>query len=298
MKVLETERLTLRWFDEGDAAFILALVNDPDWLTNIGDRNVHSLDDARRFIADRLAASYWDKGHGLWAMERREDGALVGMCGLIDRDTLPEIDVGYALAPAFRRQGYAREAASACLAYARDVLARPRVLAIVSPANAPSRALLESLGMRVEDTAPETVRYTWSPDRAPPDDIEALVRRFFAAFSNRGKLATIAAVPSMFVRGAMVTITAPLSLMDVRTFLAPRAVLLQSGALVDFEEEATIRELSIHGDLASVFVDYRSAGRREGAPFEAGGTKHFQIVQTPRGPRIASLAWSPAPPSS
>lgn len=292
MKVLETERVTLRWFDEADAAFIFELVNDPDWLANIGDRNVHSLDDARRFITERLVPSYWDKGHGLWAMQRRVDGAVVGMCGLIDRDTLPEIDVGYAILPAFRRAGYAREAARACLDYAVNELGRPRVLAIVSPGNRASRVLLESLGMREEDASSETVRYAWSPEAAPQNDIDALIHRFFRAFSNRSRLATIAAVPSMFVRGAMVTLTQALTMMDMRAFITPRAALLQDGPLVDFEEEATIRERSIHGDLASAFVDYRSTGEKDGAPYAAEGTKHFQLVRTPRGWKIASLAWS------
>ena len=96
MKDIETERMTLRWFDENDAPFVLALLNDPAWIAGIGERNVRTLEDARRFIAERLVAHYWEKGHGFWAMVRRSDGAVVGMSGLVDRESLPEIDVGYA----------------------------------------------------------------------------------------------------------------------------------------------------------------------------------------------------------
>jgi RimJ/RimL family protein N-acetyltransferase len=147
INVLETERLRLRWFAESDAAFIFELVNDPSWLANIGDRGVRTLDDARAFIADRLVRSYRLNGYGLWAIERRSDGELVGMCGLVNRAELPAIDLGFALLPRFWRHGYAREAAAATLDYARTALGQRRILAIVLPDNAPSLRVLASLGM-------------------------------------------------------------------------------------------------------------------------------------------------------
>lgn len=147
MNVLETERLTLRCFDESDAAFVLELLNDPAWLSNIGDRNVRTIEEARTWIAQKLVASYRQNGFGLWAMQRRDDDVLMGMCGLLQRDALPELDVGYALAPAFRGHGYAREGVRGCLAYARTRLARSRVFAIVAPHNQPSIRLLEAVGM-------------------------------------------------------------------------------------------------------------------------------------------------------
>jgi RimJ/RimL family protein N-acetyltransferase len=148
--VIETERLALRRLDLDDAAFILALVNDPDWLRHIGDKNVHSLDDARAYLANGPIGMYATHGFGLYAVERREDGALIGMCGLIKRDTLDDIDIGFAYLPAYRAQGYAREAAAATLAHARDVLGLRRVVAIVSPANHASARLLERVGLKYE----------------------------------------------------------------------------------------------------------------------------------------------------
>jgi RimJ/RimL family protein N-acetyltransferase len=148
--VIETERLALRRLDLDDAAFILALVNDPDWLRHIGDKNVHSLDDARAYLANGPIGMYAKHGFGLYAVERREDGALIGMCGLIKRDTLDDIDIGFAYLPAYRAQGYAREAAAATLAHARDVLGLRRVVAIVSPANHASARLLERVGLKYE----------------------------------------------------------------------------------------------------------------------------------------------------
>lgn len=152
MPVLQTRRLDLRRFTAGDAAFIARLLNDPSWLRFIGDRGVRDEDSARAWIAERLVAAYDKQGFGLWAMQRRDDGALLGMCGLVKRDSLPDIDVGYALLPQFRGAGYAREAAAACLDYGANVLGLERILAITRPGNRSSIRVLESLGMRLERT--------------------------------------------------------------------------------------------------------------------------------------------------
>jgi RimJ/RimL family protein N-acetyltransferase len=148
--VIETERLALRRLDLDDAAFIFELVNDPDWLRHIGDKNVRSLDDARAYLVNGPIAMYAKHGFGLYAVERRDDRALIGMCGLIKRDTLDDVDIGFAYLPAYRAQGYAREAAAATLAYARDAHGLRRVVAIVSPANHASARLLERVGFRYE----------------------------------------------------------------------------------------------------------------------------------------------------
>ncbi|HET9694536.1 MAG TPA: GNAT family N-acetyltransferase [Steroidobacteraceae bacterium] len=150
--VLESQRLRLRHVGEEDAPFILTLLNDPGWLRYIGDRGVRTLDDARRYIADGPRRMYADHGFGLFLVERKEDGASLGLCGLIRRDALPDVDIGFALAAAFRGQGYAFEAAGATLRYAREVLRLPRVVAIAMPENVESTRLLERLGLRFERT--------------------------------------------------------------------------------------------------------------------------------------------------
>ena len=89
---LRTERLAIRPLTAGDAAFTLELVNDADWLRFIGDKNVHSLDDAQRYLRDGPMAMWAQHGHGLACVERVSDGAAIGMCGLIKRDTLDDIE--------------------------------------------------------------------------------------------------------------------------------------------------------------------------------------------------------------
>lgn len=148
MNLLETERLILRELTAADADFIFELVNDPDWLRNIGDRGVRNAEDACRYIKEGPVASYRQHGFGLWAVDLRELEAPVGICGLIQRDYLDYPDIGFAFLPEYRGQGYATESALAVMEYARRVLGIGRVLAIVSPGNADSIRLLDKLGMR------------------------------------------------------------------------------------------------------------------------------------------------------
>jgi RimJ/RimL family protein N-acetyltransferase len=150
MMVLETDRLVLRRFTHDDAPFVLELLNDSDFLRFIGDRQVRTLDGARTYIADRLIRSYETYGYGLYHTARKSDGAAVGMCGLVKRDALESADIGYALLPAYRGLGFAREAAAGVLSFARKTLGLPRILAVVQADNADSIRLLQCLGMTFE----------------------------------------------------------------------------------------------------------------------------------------------------
>ncbi|MFT3791815.1 MAG: GNAT family N-acetyltransferase [Rudaea sp.] len=164
MVVIETSRLVLRRLEERDAEFILTLVNDPAWLEFIGDKGVRTLDDACVYLRNGPLAMYAQHGHGLYCVESKASGEAIGLCGLIKRDTLPDVDLGYAFLPPARGGGYAFEAASATMAYARETLGLQRVVAIVSPGNARSIALLEKLGFRFEKSLqlpPKEDRETW-----------------------------------------------------------------------------------------------------------------------------------------
>lgn len=150
MIVLETERLQLSHLQPADADFIVELLNDPDWLRYIGDRGVRTQEDAQAYIRNGPQAMIGQYGHGLYRVNRRSDGRAIGICGLLKRDSLPDIDLGYAFLPEFRGQGYALEAARACLGEARDRLGAKRVLAITTPSNVASARVLERLGMRLD----------------------------------------------------------------------------------------------------------------------------------------------------
>lgn len=138
-------------FDElspDDADFILRLTNSEGWLRYIGDRGVRSRDDAIRYIEDGPRRLYRESGYGLWRISRIDDPTPMGLCGLVRRDSLPGPDLGFAFLPEFWGQGYAREAAEATLAFVRDALQLPGLLAICQQDNAASLGLLAHLGFR------------------------------------------------------------------------------------------------------------------------------------------------------
>lgn len=150
MTVTETARLVLRELTEDDAAFVLQLLTDPDWLRHIGDRGVHSLGDARAYVRGGPQAMRRDHGVGLLVVER--GGVPAGLCGLLRRDGHADVDLGYALLPEHRGAGIASEAARAVLDHACDTLGLGRVVAYVSPGNDASVRVLSGLGFAFEGT--------------------------------------------------------------------------------------------------------------------------------------------------
>jgi RimJ/RimL family protein N-acetyltransferase len=148
MYVIDTARLRLRRLGDEDAAFMLELLNDPAFIRNIGDRGVRSEADAIRYLRDGPIASYARHGYGLYLVELRDTGEAAGICGLVKRDYLEDVDVGFAFLPRFRRQGYALESASAVRSYAMGALGLTRLLAITSPDNTDSIRVLERIGLR------------------------------------------------------------------------------------------------------------------------------------------------------
>jgi len=152
LEVAQTERLLLRWLDPGDSAFILELVNDPSWMRYIGDKGVKTIQDAKRYIENGPVEMYQRLGFGLYMVELKENGAPIGICGLIKRDALPDVDLGFAFLPRFWGNGYAFESASAVMSYGREALGLSRIVAILSQDNHRSAKLLEKLGFRFDST--------------------------------------------------------------------------------------------------------------------------------------------------
>jgi RimJ/RimL family protein N-acetyltransferase len=150
MTILETGRLRLRKLTVDDAEFILRLLNEASFIQSIGDKGVRTLEDARSYILTGPIASYDKFGFGLWLVENRTDGVPMGMCGLLKRDTLEDVDIGYALVPEFWSKGFAMEAAAAVLSYGKSEFGMKRIVAIVSPQNDSSIRLLEKLGFAFE----------------------------------------------------------------------------------------------------------------------------------------------------
>ena len=162
---LDTSRLHIRWLALDDAGFIHRLVNDPDWIRFIGDKSVRNLADARAYIENGPLKMYRDFGFGLNRVALRDSGEAIGICGILQRDTLPCPDLGLAFLPEYRRQGYAIEAARAVLENAAAELKKRRLVAILSAENQASARLLKKLDFRyagpyrAADDAPELDLY-------------------------------------------------------------------------------------------------------------------------------------------
>ncbi len=153
MHTIETERLQLRPLTHQDASFILTLVNDPDWLEHIGDKQVHNLADAVGYLEAGPMQSYRVFGFGLLCVTLKShhpslENTPIGLCGLLQRQELPAPDLGYALLPEFRGKGYIKEACFAIIDQVFSKLGRTELLAIVSPENEDSIGVLTALGFK------------------------------------------------------------------------------------------------------------------------------------------------------
>lgn len=161
--VAETARLVVRWFDPHDAGFVLTLVNEPSWIRFIGDRGIRDAKAALDYLERGPIDSYRKRGFGLNCVALRSTGEPIGMCGLIRRETLADVDLGFAFLPEHWGRGYAHEAAAAVLDHGRRVLDIGRVVAILTLDNERSAKLLRRLGFLCEGTI-----------RLPPDGEELL----------------------------------------------------------------------------------------------------------------------------
>lgn len=148
MRVLATDRLILRTLSTADAEFILELVNEPSWLRYIGDRGVKNINDARDYILKGPVAQYERFGFGLYLTELKDNGTPIGICGLVRRESLKDVDIGFAFLPKYWGNGYAYESAAAVMQYGKSALGLKRVVAVTTPDNHASIKVLEKLGLR------------------------------------------------------------------------------------------------------------------------------------------------------
>ena len=148
--ILETDRLRLRELTLADAPFLLELMNEPAFIRNVADRGLRTTADVEHWMSERILPSYTRHGFGFYLVELKETGAPVGICGLIKREVLDHVDVGYSILTRHSGKGYAYEAAAAVIAYGRETLGLPRIIGVTSPMNPASIRILEKLGLRFE----------------------------------------------------------------------------------------------------------------------------------------------------
>ncbi|MEZ4910106.1 MAG: GNAT family N-acetyltransferase [Saprospiraceae bacterium] len=145
-RTFETERLYLRPVNETDAAFILTLFNSPSWRANIGERNVHTVEEAENYIRVKMISQIERLGFGNYTLSLKANGNKIGVCGLFDRPNLEGIDLGYALLDDYTAQGYATEAAKCIMKAGLEDFHLDMLLAITKPSNKASQRVLEKIG--------------------------------------------------------------------------------------------------------------------------------------------------------
>jgi len=150
LQALSTTRLQLQEITFEDAPFIIELLNSPGWLQHIGDREVHTVVQANAYIQRSYIHFYKKYGFGMYKMVLTNTGQPIGMCGLVKRDYLDHHDIGFAILPAYQRQGYTFEAGEAVMQWARDTLQLTTILAFTSKANIASQSLLKKLGLQFD----------------------------------------------------------------------------------------------------------------------------------------------------
>ncbi len=148
--ILETARLRLREMTTDDAAIMLDVLNEPAFIRFVADRQVRTLREAATYISDKILPSYAQHGFGFYIVELRENAVPVGICGLIKRDTLDDVDIGFSIFERFWGRGYASEAAAALMQHGLVNLGLPRIVGVTGPTNERSAAVLEKLGLRFE----------------------------------------------------------------------------------------------------------------------------------------------------
>lgn len=148
--ILETKRLVIRKLTLEDASFFYELVNDPDWILFIGDRNVQTIQDAKDYLKNRIFKSYETSGFGFYAVVQKSTQEVLGISGFVKREELEYVDVGFAFLPKGRGQGFAFESTQALMNYGLNELKFDKVLAIANNDNARSHHLLKKMGFEFD----------------------------------------------------------------------------------------------------------------------------------------------------
>ena len=147
---LRSERLLLRQFRESDFEEFAAQYADPEACRFIG--GLQSREDAWRRMASFIG--HWQlRGYGFWALERLDNGAFIGACGLWCPEGWPEPEVGYWLRPAHQGQGFVSEAVLASRRCAYEQLGWTTLTSNIVAENRPSQAVAKRVGCVLEGTA-------------------------------------------------------------------------------------------------------------------------------------------------
>ena len=287
---LLTERLSITTLDTPDDKFVFELVNTQGWLTYIGDRNIHSTEDARSYVKKIIDSS----NIHYWVVRLRQTNTPAGIISLIKRDHLEHPDIGFAFLPSFTSNGYAFEATEIVLKHFMDNTEYSFVLGATVVENAASISLLKKLGFQfqkeVEVNKEKLLVYVLSKDKFY---ISEITKRFFDSFKNKEnstpKLDTLKSICLPEIR--IVNINGPEAIYNLDSFLAPRKKMLTDGTLVEFEEKEVYEKTNIIQNIAHRHSKYEKSGILNGKKFKQTGHKLFQFVKPNQDWKIKSVIW-------
>lgn len=151
MRIAETSRLLITKITLRDAQFFLELVNSPHWLKYIGDRHLKTIKDTKTYLQNGTLKSYTNFGFGFYKLQLKEnENKTIGICGLIKREQLEDVDIGFALLPEYEGKGFGYEASLAVLKLAKEKFNLKKIIAVTLSTNTNSIKLLEKLGLSYE----------------------------------------------------------------------------------------------------------------------------------------------------
>jgi RimJ/RimL family protein N-acetyltransferase len=298
--ILETQRLVLREVTFEDAPFIQKLVNTATWLEHIGERNVHSHDDALVYIKTGPMDNYEKLGFGLWLFMDKTNNQPMGLCGLLQRDNLDNPDIGFAMLPEYAGKGYGFEIAQATMVYAAETLGIKKVVGITSAQNIASIKLLNKIGLQFEGT----ILYANSQPSlllSPPDyvadnkAIDLITKQFFEVFTNvGGQKPKVENIKKLFIPAGIIinnTNETP-EIYSLDSFISPREKMLTNGTLTEFSEREVSDTTNIFGNISQRFSLYEKSGNLNGEHFETKGMKTMQFIKANKSWKLTSVAWS------
>ncbi|MBI1769484.1 MAG: GNAT family N-acetyltransferase [Bacteroidetes bacterium] len=288
---LSSKRLSLTKLSLGDIDFIYELVNTPEWIRFIGDRNVKTKEDARDLVQTIMN----NPNVNYWVVRLHEQLIPIGIVSLVKRDYLDFFDLGFAFLPNHTKQGFAYEATSTFLQYLVNENYSPKILATTIKENVNSIGLLKKLGFqfekRVEIENEELLLYSISIDKY---SIDYLTTSFFSVFTNANQQkVNLEVINDLCLPETIIIKKSGLKeeVYNLRAFVEPRKKILTDGTLKDFEEKEINEETKIIGRIAQRFSKYEKSGYLNGAFFKQSGNKFFQFIKTVRGWKINAVVW-------
>lgn len=296
--IITTARLHIREFTIEDAPFIIDLLNSKTWINFIGDKGVQDIQDAEQYLKEGPINSYNLFGYGLWMVELKDGSTPIGMCGFLNRDTLDNPDIGFALLPEYENFGYAFEMTSAVMTWGSHKMHLDEIVAITTPVNSRSISLLEKIGLNFKKpvtlAGDQFLLFSNDSNQTDQKQIDALTKSFFSCFTNVDrKTPDLDKLRELLIPQALITNNSKeaLECYTVESFIFPREKLLTDGTLTDFSESEISHKTQFFGKIAERFSLYQKSGVLQGSPFETYGMKTIQFVKKSGQWKISAVAW-------